>query len=90
MVDVLTIALVDFSRGHCFSPGGITVSTFLFSFFRALVFAVLLFVVAAKWHSLIVIFTCFCPDPGKNKKFFIIPYAKYHGIAGGGRGEEGG
>jgi hypothetical protein len=39
---------------------------------------------------LIVIFTCFCPDPGKNKKFFIIPYAKYHGIAGGGRGEEGG
>ena len=90
VVDVFAISLSDFARGHCFSSGRIPVCTRLFRFCRALVFFVLHLVIAAKGHLPIVICLAVCLDPGKINKFFIITYALYDGIAGGGREEEGG
>ena len=90
VVNVLAIALSDFSRGHRFPPGCVSVCTLLFRFCRALILFVLHLVIAAKGHPSIVICLAVCLDPGKINKFFIITYALYHGIAGGGREEEGG
>ena len=90
VLNVFAIALSDFSRGHRFSPGRVSVSTRLFSFCRALILFVLHLVIAAKGHLPIVIFPALCPDPGKINKFFNIHGIMLHSPRGGVGGREGG
>ena len=90
VVDVFAITLPNFAGGDCFSSCCVSVCTRLFRFCRALILFVLHLVIAAKGHPSIVICLAVCLDPGKINKFFIVTYALYHGIAGGGREEEGG